>query len=352
MGIDKSNIRAVVHYNLPKSLENYSQEIGRAGRDGRPSSCTTFGSADDLLILENFVYGDTPEEKRVHDLIDFILEQDASFDCALYELANQFDMRPLVVKTLLTYLELEGVITSTGPFYASYKFKPLKSSTEIFARFDTDRQTFLRDLFSCAVKAKIWYTIDLQEAVLKTRSPRKRIITALDYLEQSGDLLLQVTGARLGFSKILTEQLDRNSLKEKLASRFQQREQNDLQRLQLVVDLVNHQGCKTRMLLNYFGEDLDADCGHCQVCLHGENVTIQREITTFPAPDKRVTEQLKELRAEYPEALGSTRQMSRFLCGLPSPMLSREKLTKHDLFAWAGSFSFTCLVEWVEESFD
>ena len=58
--------------------------------------------------------------------------------------------------------------------------------------------------------------------------------------------------------------------------------------------------------------------------------------------------QIKKLRVEYPEALGSTRQMSRFLCGLPSPMLSREKLTKHGLFGWAASFSFTCVVELVE----
>ncbi|MEY4483956.1 MAG: hypothetical protein RL693_1408, partial [Verrucomicrobiota bacterium] len=57
MGIDKANIRAVYHYNLPKTLENYQQEIGRAGRDGNASHCEMMACGDDLIVLENFVYG-------------------------------------------------------------------------------------------------------------------------------------------------------------------------------------------------------------------------------------------------------------------------------------------------------
>ena len=65
MGVDKPDIRYVYHYNLPKGLESYSQEIGRAGRDDKPSVCEMLASADDVVTLENFSYGDTPEAETV-----------------------------------------------------------------------------------------------------------------------------------------------------------------------------------------------------------------------------------------------------------------------------------------------
>ncbi len=102
MGIDKSNIRYVYHYNLPKGLESYSQEIGRAGRDGEPSFCEMLASADDVITLENFSYGDTPEPETVGEFTRHIFEMGETFDISEYELSGRFDVRPLVVKTLLT----------------------------------------------------------------------------------------------------------------------------------------------------------------------------------------------------------------------------------------------------------
>ena len=74
MGIDKKDIRRVIHYDLPKSIENYSQEIDRSGRDGSPALCEVLANRDNIHILENFIYGDTPEKHSIFQLLRTIKE--------------------------------------------------------------------------------------------------------------------------------------------------------------------------------------------------------------------------------------------------------------------------------------
>ena len=344
MGIDKANIRAVYHFNLSKSLESYMQEIGRAGRDGEPAVCEMLACADDVVTLENFSYGDTPEPDTVAAMVHELLDLGEQFDVSVYDLAQRHDARELVVKTLLTYLELDCVLQSTGPFYSEFRFQPLRSSADIFAKFDSDRAAFLKSLFQAARRGKTWLTLDANEVGRKLNQPRERIIAALNYLEESGELIVEATGVRQGYRR-LSNPTDRQTLVKSLAERFLQREVHDIARVRSVVGLAEHRGCLTRHLLDYFGEER-RDCGHCSGCNGGVARPLELAKRWLPQPADVAT--IRRMRGEAHAALQSPRQMARFLCGIASPATTRAKLRSRPEFGQWSHVPFAEVLKLVQ----
>jgi ATP-dependent DNA helicase RecQ len=351
MGIDKADIRYVYHYNLAKSLENYAQEIGRAGRDGKDAVCETLGGQQDLTVLENFVYGDTPEPAAIKEMLADISGEDELFSLSIYQSSHTYDIRNLVMSTLLTYLELENIIASTGPFYTSYKFIPQRSSEQIFAPFNPERVKFLKAIFSCAKKGNKWFSLDIDEVITKTGADRKKIVAALNYLEGQGDLVLQVAGSMRGYRSIRRLTIvELEELSAKLVERFSVREKNDISRINQVVDLVNHTSCQTNFLLEYFGEHRSQICGHCEFCLAKESedsTAVKGEIKTKQSSvhwDKW-EEKINNIQAENYPALLSARQLARFLCGIYSPQSVRAKLTRHASFGLLAELPFLKVLE-------
>ena len=348
MGVDKSDIRAVYHYNLPKGMESYAQEIGRAGRDGKSSVCELLASAEDAVILENFTYGDTPTAEAVVSFLDGILGLGPVFDVSHYELSNTYDIRPLVVRTLLAYLELDGVIQSTGPFYTEFQFQPLKPSAEILVRFDPNRTEFLRGIFRHAKLGRTWYSLDMERASRTMGQPRERIVAALNYLEQQGDLLLKTAGLRQGFRLLDGPPADRKTLAEGLFARFQKREEQDIARVQTVLGFAAQEGCLTQSLLAYFGEQREK-CGHCAPCRGGQ--VRKLPAAHYPSLGKKETETVEQLRSEGHAALETPRQLARFLCGLSSPAVTRARLRKHAQFGIWTTIPFRQVLVFVENCF-
>ena len=325
MGIDKADIRAIYHYNLPKSLENYMQEIGRAGRDGQPSHCQLLANPDDLTVLENFTYGDTPDSESLAALIRWLLGQPAQFDLSIHELSGQFDVRPLVINTLLTYLELEGVIRATAPFYTEYKVAFQTSQEEILAGFNPERAAFLERLFATGKQGRIWLILRPIDAAKALGDDRLRVLNALNYLEQQQMIELRVAGVRQGY-RMLNPPAECEPLIVRMQEQFALREQRDIQRLQQVCDWAGSSGCHQQALVGYFGETLAQPCGHCSACLGEQQALPSRGRT---APDPAV---IQATREENHQALSTPRQLARFLCGISSPRASRARLGRHPAF--------------------
>ena len=338
MGIDKANIRAVYHYNLPKSLENYAQEIGRAGRDGAPSHCEILAASEDLTVLENFTYGDTPTPEALRDLLKELLAERTvgeTFDVSGYELSARHDIRQLVVSTALTYLELDGLIAATAPFYTTYQWKFQRAPGEILGRFDAERRAFLENLFALAKVGRVWNSVVPAEAVTALGGERERVVKALNYLEEKGDIELQVAGVRQGYRVVRVPE-DPATVWMELRRRFAARESSDIARTRTVMELLGGEGCLVRRLLRYFGEELGRDCGHCGPCAGDAAVKLERAQDGLALG--RV--ELMALRDEHPRVLSGARPMARFLCGIASPALSAAKLSRHPRFGAAGETPF------------
>ncbi len=358
MGIDKSNIRAVYHFNLPKSIENYVQEIGRAGRDGLPSLCEILAVADDICVLENFTYGDTPTAESLGALVQYLLGFEGVFDISSYELSNQFDLRPLVLNTALTYLELRGVITAQNFFYTEYKLAFVQDEAFILAQFDRARAEFLQRLFAAGRRGRKWLTLDMLRLPMQLNETQERISKALEYLAEQGWIELTVANLRQTYrhnlapdgeqKRWLAEQI--SELGDYLNQLFAQREARDIQRIHSVLGFINNPDCLSRQLMQYFGEADASACGMCSHCRAQEQHQEQHKDTrlnlaqTLPlTPEQQLL--ISSVKKESHPALQQPRQLARFLCGLPSPATSRARLKSHPAFGALAGISFPLLVQ-------
>jgi len=353
MGIDKSNIRHVLHFDLPKSIEGYSQEIGRAGRDGLPSDCLVLANRDSLQVLENFVYGDTPERAGIDTVLADIAAVAAgqSWEVKLTALSERCNIRLLPLKTLLVQLELRGIIAARFAYFADYRFKLLTTAEDMLAHFQGERAQFVQAILQCAVRARTWYTLDFDTLYRQHHAEHSRVVKALDYFQEKGWIELEAKQMTDVYA-VLQRDFDRNALGADLSAYFQAKEHSEVARIHAMLDYFASAQCLSHRLAAYFG-DLQAPlhCGHCSVC-RGQVAQLPAPAPVPPLAGQNLVALCGELIDRHLGQLhrpASCEVLTRFLCGITAPVLTQLRARSLPGFAALENYPYAEVRQWVQQ---
>jgi ATP-dependent DNA helicase RecQ len=277
MGIDKPDVRFVVHLDLPEDLESYYQEAGRGGRDGQKAYAVLLWEPKDSYDLQGRIEQKfpNPEDIRLayraltnHLQLAIGSGLGAAFPIDLSAISKKSNLSPSLLHNAFKALEAEGYLTFTEAFYSPSKLQITVDKNTLYdfqlrnPKLDALILVLLRSytgLFDSYVK------INEQELAKRQKNSVKEVVASLrtlhthniiDYIETTDLPMVVFTEPCVSVQNLrLSKEI------------YYRRKSLAAKKLDAMLGYLDDGVCRQRKLLSYFGEKKSSNCGHCDVCL-------------------------------------------------------------------------------------
>ncbi|KAJ3548422.1 hypothetical protein NM208_g1006 [Fusarium decemcellulare] len=332
--LTRADIRNIVHWDVPSTVEEYCQQVGRAGRDGKSSYCMLYICPDDFYLRENFARGDLPSRRSINNLLKDIFDDEVihkpvgdTFKASHYAQANEFDIRTSPLSVIYAALELRfGLIRAVTPEYSSYKFE---ATQRYYPRLKNDPSAEAKAILAHAKKAKKYHSIDPSAVATSTGLRRADFVKLLNELNDHGAIVLTVSGVEQKYkilSKLPKTDAEIDDLTDKLYANLKLREKQALERMNQVVNLITASKCFALSIAEHFGMGLPGgktQCGHCTFCFS------KRAVELPPSPPKVMDQSKIRKVLAATDVRDDARFLARVAFGIKSPRVTKLKLDKN-----------------------
>ncbi|MGW9686049.1 RecQ family ATP-dependent DNA helicase [Flagellimonas sp. 2504JD1-5] len=286
MGVDKPNVRLVVHYQIPDSLESYFQEAGRAGRDGEPSQALLLTSGEDKERAKQQFLAHLPDidfvKKLYLQLNNFfqipygeLVQETQEFQ--LNAFCNRYELRPNMVYHALRILDQNSVIALSENYNEKTTLRFVANKNEIFGYLEKQSesapiiQTILRTYGGIT---EFDTKINLLLLSKKTGVPEKHIKTLLQQLQGDGIVEYKSSSSDIELIFLVPREDDRTI--NPFAKRIKELNSVKKDNMEAMLGYVdNTTKCRNAYLLNYFGENAKDNCGACDICMEIKPATAE-----------------------------------------------------------------------------